>query len=131
MPGTCMGVTGMLVSRGEELHLGMPPSYFHHAWELKPMHRARRVSDTSRVIFALCVRSCCVARPDSFISFVASSDAVVRRTIMLNVSNLTSFLLHLPMHCGLRNLAVHRNHDRQQRCIWVQLATVNAHWRTR
>ena len=103
----------MLVSRGEEIHLGVPLSYFHHAWELKPMHRARRVSDTSRVIFALCVGSCCLARPGSFISFFASSDAVVRRTLMLNVSNLTSFLLHLPMHCGLQNLVVYRNRDRQ------------------
>ena len=39
----------MLISRGEELHLGVPLTCLHHAWGLKPMRRARHVSDTSRV----------------------------------------------------------------------------------
>ena len=62
--------------------------------------------------------------------FLASSDAVVRGTLMLNVSNLTSFLLHLPMHCGLQILVVHRNYDRQQRCLFILLSTMSVHWRT-
>ena len=121
----------MLVSRGEEIPLGMPLSYFHHAWGLEPMRRARHVSDTSRVKFVRCViGSCCLAHPGSLISFFASSDAVVRRIYKLNVSNPTAFLLHLPMHCGLQTLVVHRNYDRQQRCLFILLSTMSVHWRT-
>ena len=76
-PRTLVQITGMLTSRGEEIHLGVPLTFLHHCMgSVNPCNRARSVS-TRGGLFLLRVRILAL-HVRVFPSVRASSDAEIQ-----------------------------------------------------
>ena len=74
-PGTFVWITGNLISRGEENHLGMPLTYLIHARGFDPMQPGLACVLHMQGFVSRVSSSICVARPCSILHTLASSDA--------------------------------------------------------